>query len=501
MNETTTTSRLRASPMALALLLLSGCSMAPTYERAAIDMPAAFKESPAAESDVQWTLAKPSDDAARGQWWTVFGDASLNALEQQAVAANQDLKAAAARLAQSRSLRKSARSQWWPQLAVAVGGNRQQPSAVSQGLPAGTDTDPFSVWSAQAGVSYEVDLFGRVASGVNAATATQQQSEALFRSVQLALQADVAQGYFLIRELDAEQLLYGSTVALREQALALVQKRFAEGDISELDVARAVTELAVAQSEALGIARRRAGAEHALAVLLGKAPAQFMQPVQPLQEMAVSVPAGLPSALLERRPDIAAAERAMAAANARIGVARAAYFPGLTLSASGGYEAATLTDLFKASSGNFLAGALLSLPVLDGGRRRAGVNRAHAAYEEDVAVYRQTVLNAFREVEDHLAGLRLLAEQSRTQGKAVRAATRAAEISHIQYREGSVSYLDVIETDRSVLQQQRAAVQLQGARVRTSVNLIRALGGGWDQPAASAEIAAPDDRRVAAQVF
>ena len=474
--------RLRSTAALLSsLLVLAGCSVIQPYERPAADTPAAFKEAAAGNAD--WKPAQPSEQIARGEWWAVFGDDTLDTLEAQALAANQDLKAAAARLAQSRALLKDARSRQSPQVDAGFGPTRQRSSPASRGQPDDGAASSLTLWRAQATVAYEVDLFGRVAAGVEAANATAQQREALFRSVQLSLQADVAQTYFLIRELDAEQALYSGTVKLRQEALKLVQRRFDEGDISELDLARARTELASAQSESLGVARRRSNAEHALALLLGRAPADFSLPDNPLRQISVNIPAGLPSALLERRPDIAAAERAMAAANARVGVAQTAWFPRLNLTGALGYESSELGNLFQWSSRSFvlgpLVGTMLSLPVFDGGAREAGLERARAAYEEDVANYRQTVLNAFREVEDNLAGLRILADQTRLQDDAVQAAARAARLSQIQYREGSVSFLDVIDADRSVLLQRRVASQLEGERARAAVGLIRALGGGW----------------------
>jgi len=472
-------------------LLLAGCSLAPTYERPAVPAPAAFKE--AAGSSEDWKPAQPADDRSRGDWWAVFADPALNTLEQQALAGNQDLQAAAARLRASRALRQAANSQWFPQLSAGFGPTRQKVSPASLGLAPDAPTSASTLWREQAAVSYEVDLFGRVASSVNAATADSQQNEALFQGVQLVLQADVAQGYFLIRELDAEQALYTSTVQLRTQTLALLQKRFDAGDTDELDLARARTELASAQAAALGISRSRADAEHALAVLLGKAPADFSLAASPLAPVTISIPAGLPSSLLERRPDIAAAERAMAAANARIGVARAAFFPSLNITGALGYESAQLGHLNDWSSRTFLfgplAGTMLSLPVFDGGLRKATVAQARAAYEEDVADYRQTVLNGFHEVEDGLADLRILGSQQQAEDDAVQSARRAAQLSHLRYQEGSISYLDVIEADRSVLEQQQQAVQLSGERVRAAVGLIRALGGGWNPPAATAAAA------------
>lgn len=474
--------RVWGSSLLVSLLVLAGCSVAPVYERPLVDTPVSYKEAPVADG---WKAAEPAEGLARGEWWKVFEDGTLDALQAQATAANQDLRAAAARLEQARALRLNARSGLFPTVDAGVGATRQRPSPASAGLPADASTEARTLHRAQIGVAYEVDLFGRVASTVDAASADAQQSEALFQSITLALQADVAQMYFQIREQDAERQLYEATVSLRERTLKLVNTRYTEGDIGELDLARAATELASAQSELLGITRQRATSEHALAVLLGKSPAEFSLPSAPLQRSEVTIPAGLPSSLLERRPDIAAAERAMAAANARVGVARTAFFPRLNLTGALGYESNDLGDLFQWSSRTFLLGPLvgtaLSLPIFDGGARQAGVDRARAVYEEEVARYRQTVLNAFRDVEDSLASLRYLSDQIRAQDEAVRASSRAAHLSQVQYREGAVGVLDVIDADRSVLLQRRVSAQLDGARARSAVNLIRALGGGWSR--------------------
>lgn len=485
----------------LLLLFLAGCAVGPDYQRPAVSMPAAYKEAaapaplPPGEAG-SWQAARPAEDALRGEWWKLFQDPVLDALETEAQSANQSLQAAAARLAQARALLRDTRSELFPRVDAAFGPMRQRSSPASQGLPDGGPATTNTLWRGQVGVSYEADLFGRVSGNVDAATADAQQSAALYRSVLLALQADVAQAYFLVRELDAELQIYRDTVALRGETLKLIQSRYDAGDISELDLARARTELESARAEAAGVERSRAAAEHALAVLLGKTPAEFSLPPQPITRVALDVPAGLPSSLLERRPDIAAAERAMAAANARIGVAQSAFFPRLQLTGAAGFESAELGNLFQWSSRTFLlgplSGAILSLPIFDGGQRQAGLDRARAVYEEDVANYRQTVLTAFREVEDNLSNLRLLRRQTEAQDAALEAANRAAKLSQAQYREGSVSYLDVIEADRSVLQQKRVTVQLDGERARSTVNLIRALGGGWDAPL-------PGDDKVAAK--
>jgi len=479
---------LRAVAAAALTAWLAACSVEPPYHRPDVAAPAAFKEAPPAVArgphDVgAWTPAHPADDAHRGAWWTVFGDPTLNALEDQAQAANQNLKAAAARVQQARALTQAARASWFPSLDAGFGPTRERVSPASQFLPQNANVPTQTLWRAQTTASYEADLFGRVGSNVNAARADAQQSEALFRSVQLALQADVAQNYFQLRQFDSQLGLYQRTVALREDALKLVERRFADGDISELDVAQARNELASARADAVGVARQRAASEHGLAILLGKAPADFSFPPTPLVPVTARIPAGLPSTLLERRPDIAAAERAMAAANARVGLAKSAFFPKLDITGAFGYESATLGDLFMWSSRAFLlgpfAGTALSLPIFDGGRRRAGLDEARAKYDEDVAQYRQQVFVAFREVEDNLSDLRLLDDQLRAQDDAVSASQRAAHLSRTQYDEGQVSYLNVIDSERSVLVSQLQASQLRGLQAVATVNLIRALGGGW----------------------
>ncbi|MFJ5445538.1 efflux transporter outer membrane subunit [Methylobacillus methanolivorans] len=468
-----------------ATLLLAACSVAPVYEKPQVETPAQFKEASThatGEQSSQWKTAEPTELNHRGQWWQVFNDLTLDNLEDEALAANQNLQAATARLAQSRALFKDERSNRYPQLSGGISPGHQRVSPDAQRTENGSEQ---TLWRAQAQFAYEADLFGRVSSLVNAAQADAEQSAALLRSILLSLQADVAQQYFTIRELDAERDIYQHTVKLREQTVQLTQHRYDAGDISELELARAKTELAAARSEELGVTRRRAIAEHALAILLGKSPAEFSLAVIPLQRISINVPAGLPSSLLERRPDIAAAERAMAAANARIGVAKAAYFPRLNITGALGYESSELGSLFEWSNRTFLLGPLigtmLSMPIFDGGRREAGLERARAVYEEDVAKYRQTVLNAFGEVEDNLASLRILDNQSEVQDTAVASSQRASHLAQSRYREGLVSYLEVIDADRTLLQQKRVTLQLDGERARATVNLIRALGGSWQQ--------------------
>lgn len=474
-----------------ALFTMAGCSLAPTYKVPDAQVAPAYRETAPdftqtaikVPTDGTWKTAQPSEAIARGEWWTIFNDTTLDSLEQQAHDANQNVKAAVARVKEARALNQVARAGFFPTLNAGFGPTRQQISAVSFLQPDGTHIPEQTIWRAQASASYEVDLFGRVDSDYNATKADAQETEALLRSVLLALQADVAQNYFGLRELDAESAVLANAVDLREQALKLVQDRFNDGEISELDVARANAELERTRSDLMTVQRLRAASEHSLAVLLGKTPSEFTLAAHPLTPVEVRIPPGLPSALLERRPDIAAAERAMAAANARIGIARAAYFPSLVLTGNAGFEAATLADLFRASSWAFLAGpaagTVLTQTLFDGGRRKGNLANAHAQFDEQVANYREQVLVAFQQVEDNLSDLRILEGQTQTEGRAVDASSRAAHLSRVQYNEGAVNYLDVIDAERTVLDARRVAVQLEGVQAASTVNLIRALGGGW----------------------
>lgn len=468
----------------LAALILAGCA-APELQAPQIEVPAAFKEEGLAHSATaeaaRWKPAQPAEAQARGEWWKAFNDARLNQLVADASAANASLAAAAARVKQARALAGLAESDRVPAIGAQLGVQRGRSSDVALGLPQGTPVAPATVWQGRLTASYEVDLFGRVAGNVSAAQADAAASEATYRSVLLALQADVAQTYFRLRAADAELAFLNETVRLREESVRINQRRFDLGDLGELDLARAKTELATTRAEAIALERQRAQLEHALAVLLGKPAAAFSAQDNPLLESATlpGIPAGLPSALLERRPDIAAAQRAMVASNARIGVARSAMFPALQLTAAGGSESADLSDLFKWSSRSWLLGALTSLPILDGGRNKANIARSEAVLEESVASYRQSVLLAFAEVEDNLAGLRTLRGQAQAIDDAVAAARRSADLAGKLYGAGRSSYLDLLDAQRNLATVERGAVQLRGSRATTTVALIRSLGGGW----------------------
>ncbi|HEY5799399.1 MAG TPA: efflux transporter outer membrane subunit [Burkholderiaceae bacterium] len=455
-----------------AALVLAGCA-APPLTQPVIDIPAQFQEG------ASWKTAQPAEAQARGQWWKVFHDGALDALIAEAGEANANLAVAAARVKQARALAGMAQADRVPAIGAQIGGQRNRVSEAASGVPDGLPA--ATVWQGKLTASYEVDLFGRVGNQVSAARADAEGALATLQSVLLALQADVAQTYFRLRALDAERALMAQTVNLRDENVRINQRRYELGDLGELDLARAKTELSAARAEAAAIERERAQLAHALAVLLGRPAPSFQLAAQPLpKDLAMPViPAGVPSALLERRADIASAQQAMVAANARIGVARAARFPLLQLSAAGGGEAATLANVFKAGAGAWAVGGLLSLPLIDGGRNRANIERSQAQLEESAASYRQTVLSAFADVENQLSGLRTLDDQTRAIDDAVASARRSVELAGKLNAAGRTSYLDVIDAQRNLAAIERNAVQLRGARAVTTVGLIRALGGAW----------------------
>jgi multidrug efflux system outer membrane protein len=481
----------------LAALLLSACA-APAFHQPAVSTPAAFKESQvslaaspdavrSADDGTTWKLAQPAESQPRGEWWKAFNDSRLDGLIAQATASNQNLTVAAARVKEARAIAGIAEADRIPQVGVGVGAQRAQSAPLEAGVTPGSRISPVTSYKANLSASYEVDLFGRVSSNVAAARGDAGAVEATYRSVLLSLQADVAQTYFRLRALDAEIATVNQTVRLREESVRVTGRRFELGDIGEFDLSRAKTELSTARAEAIGLQRQRATAEHALAVLLGQPASNFGAANDPLEASASLplIPAGLPSNLLERRPDIASAQRTMEAANARIGVARSAMFPALSIVANGGGVAGTFADVFKWSSRSWLLGAALSMPLIDGGRNRSNVARSEAALEEAVGSYRQSVLAAFAEVEDNLAGLRVLAGQGAEIEQALASARRSADLAQKLYDAGRSGYLEYLDAQRNLATVERTAVQLRGDRAITTVALIRALGGGWDAAPAS----------------
>lgn len=455
----------------VAALAVTACSTAPDYRQPTAATPPAYKEA------AGWQTAGTAVPPA-GKWWQAFGDATLDGLEEQVAGGNFDLAAATARYEQARGLVRQARADLYPEIGLGASAGRQR---VSAGRPLSpTDSAAtYSVATVGPSLDYEVDLFGRVRNSIRANTAAAQASEADVAGLRLGLQAQLATAYFDMRGLDARIVLLRETVTAFERAFRLTDTRHRGGIASGIDVSRAQSQLSSARAELSSVAIARQRDEHAIAVLTGRPPADVTIAVVDRQLAPPAIPAGLPSTLVERRPDIAAAERRVAAANARIGVARAALFPSLTLGASGGFQAAT-GALFSASNTFWALGPVsAALAVFDGGRRRAGVRIARADYDETVATYRQTVLDAFREVEDDLSAQRLLAAQEKDQHVAADAAARTRDLALTRYRDGAADYLDVVTAQTAALDAQRALLDLRSRQLQTATDTIRALGGAY----------------------
>jgi multidrug efflux system outer membrane protein len=460
---------MKLSPLLLALVL-AACATAPEIDPQTLPVtPAAFKEG-----NGRWTRADPAAAQPRGEWWKSFSDAQLDDLIARADRNNTNLQVAAARLAQARALVRSANADRLPQVGVGAGALRQD------GLPFGPAGAPGTLATVGASASWEVDLFGRLASASRAAELDARSRESLLQSTRLIVQADVAQTYLAIRATDAERSLVRGTVVTFIEALKLTERRFRAGDVAELDVARARTEVAATESEAIALDRRRAELEHALAVLVGEPASVFEVKEQVWSTALPIVPAGVPATVLTRRPDVSAAQDSLLAAQQRVGVAKAAWFPSISLTATGGQASSDISDLFKWSTRAWGVGALLSLPIFDGGRRKAGIENASAEMDVALAQYREQILVAFKDVEDQLSALHLLAEQANAQERAVTSATRTTSLSDARYRNGLVSQLELLDAQRSELRNRRQALQVRSAQYQATVGLVRALGGGWD---------------------
>ena len=452
----------------LASLVIAGCAAAPEIDASRLPAaPAQFKET------ARWTSAAPAEAQPRGEWWKAFADPVLDDLVERAGRSNASVQVAAARLAQARAIAGVVDSRRAPQLGVQATASRFGGVVDGARVPAST------LGTAGAALSYELDLFGKLSRASEAARLDAQAREGLLQSTRLLVQADVAQSYLALRATDAERSLVRGTLDAYRATLDLTERRYAAGDVAELDVARARTEVAATESELLALERRRAELEHSLAVLVGEpAPAFALEAAEWKTALPV-IPAGIPATVLARRPDVSAAQSSMLASRERVGAARAAWFPDIALTTTGGYASSELGDLFKWSARAWGVGALLSLPVLDGGRREAGVLDANARLDESIARYREQVMVAFRDVEDQLAALRLLAAQSTAQARAVDAAARATDLSSARYLGGYVSQLELLDARRSELHNRRQALQVRSAQYQATVKLVRALGGGW----------------------
>jgi len=454
------------------VLLLAACATSlPKIEPEKLPQPpAAFKEG-----DGRWTQAAPAEAQPRGEWWKAFSDPVLDELVERANRSNTSIQVAAARLAQARAFVRATDANRSPQIGVGASATR------AQGIVGGVAVGPArNIFATGVDFSYEADLFGRLSHATDAATLDAQAQEGLLQSARLLVQAQVAQTYLALRAIDAERSLVRSTVGAYRETLTLTERRWRAGDVAELDVARASTEVAATESDALALDRQRAELEHALAVLVGEVVSSFSLPVADWNSALPIVPAGLPSTLLTRRPDVSAAQQTMLAAQARVGVAKAAYFPRVALTGTAGYASTDLSELFQWSSRAWLLGAIASLPVFDGGRRKAGIESASAELDGEVTRYREQILVAFKDVEDQLSALRLLAEQADAQGRAVQSSSRSTALSDVRYRNGYVSQLDLLDAQRSELRNRRQALQVRSAQYQSSVALVRALGGGWN---------------------
>ncbi len=464
----------RAGLVGLAALLLGGCMVGPDYTRPSAPLTPAYKEAEG------WKVAEPSDHLPRGQWWAIFGDPELSQLEEQVATANQNLKIAEARLREARALVRFNRAALFPTISTSVGGASVRDSANRPFLPSNASTGSSGDLLLSLDMSYEIDLWGRVRRTVAAAQHEAQATAADLETAQLSLQAELAMDYFELRAADAQQQLLDETVKAFEAALQLTTNRFQGGAAPKSDVAQAQTQLDTTRAQATDVMVQRAQLEHAIATLIGSPPAAFRLSPRPLDTRPPDIPAGIPSQLLERRPDIAAAERRVAEANEQIGIAKAAYFPTAMLNASVGFEGSSFGNVLNASSLLWSVGASLTQTIFDGGRRGATSDAARAAYDATVAGYRQTTLTAFQQVEDNLAALRILEQEAQQQRRAVESAQLSLQLFTNRYRGGVDTYLQVITAQTATLANQRTEIDIQRRRMDASVLLVKGLGGGWD---------------------
>jgi NodT family efflux transporter outer membrane factor (OMF) lipoprotein len=457
----------------LAILLLAGCMVGPDYSKPSVPMTAAYKE------DQGWKLARPGDDIPRGKWWEIFGDPQLNALEEELTAANQNVKIAEARFRQARAMIGFFRAGLFPLVTAGAGASslRDSPNAPFGSSRGKASTGDFLLTG---DISYEIDLWGRIRRSVTAAREEAQATAADLETAKLSLQAELAFDYFELRSADAQQRLLNDTVKAFEEALQLTIRRFEGGVAPKSDVAQARTQLETTQVQATDIAVQRAQFEHAIATLIGKPPADFSLPPAPLDLQPPDIPVAVPSELLERRPDIAAAERRVAEANEQIGIAKAAFFPTVTLNALFGFESSSIRNLAGWQSFLWAVGSSVAQTIFDAGRRRATSEAALANYDATVASYRQATLDAFQQVEDNLAALRILEQEAEQQKRAVVSALESLQLFTNRYKGGVDTYLQVVTAQTAALTNERNQVDILRRQMDASVLLVKALGGGWN---------------------
>jgi NodT family efflux transporter outer membrane factor (OMF) lipoprotein len=457
----------RATPLLLALLVLSGCAAGPDYHKPEISVPAAFKEADG------WKPAQPRDESMRGNWWEIYGDAQLNALVEQVKVSNQNVKLAEAQYRQALAILAEARAGYFPTLSASASAARTQ----SGGAVTATPADRVAL-----NASWEADVWGSIRRSVESGSASAQASAADLQSALLSVQATLVQTYLQLRISDAQYRLLSQTATAYERALQLTRNRYEAGVVSRLDVAEAETQLKSTQAQVIDLGEQRGQLEHAIALLVGKAPADFsLVPTYVLPELP-TIPGELPTTLLERRPDVAAAERRVAAANAQIGVAQAAFFPTLMLGASGGFQGSSWANLFSLPNRFWSVGPSLAMTLFDGGAHTAQKEQAYAIYDQNVAAYRQTVLAAFQSVEDSLVSLRVLAQEEAVQREAAISAHESVSLTNDQYQAGTVSYLNVVTAQVTALNADLGSLNITGRRLLASTALLKALGGDWRPP-------------------
>jgi NodT family efflux transporter outer membrane factor (OMF) lipoprotein len=471
--------RLRGAFFVAVAALLAGCKVGPNYSRPSVPAAPAYKEQPPAEFKESngWQQAQPGDDKIRADWWAIFGSAELNALEEQINPSNQTLKAAEARFREARALIQLNRSNLYPTISTSpsITANRSSSNSIDASTPR-----QYGNFLLPIDLNYELDAWGRIHRSIAAAREETQATAADLETMRLSVHADLAVDYFELRSLDAQKQLLDRTLVAYQKALDLTQNRFDGGLASRAEVAQARTQLETTRAQDIGVGVDRAQFEHAIAVLTGRTPETLSLPAAALNSTPPVIPIGIPSILLERRPDIAAAERRVAEANEQIGIAQAAFFPNLLLTATGGLQGETFVNWLTWPSRFWAVGPSVVQTIFDGGRRRAQANSATASYDETVANYQQAALSAFQQVEDNLSTLRILSEQAKAQRVAVEAAQQSLELSLNRYQGGLVTYLEVVSAQTIALQNESTEVDLLRRRMDASVLLIKALGGGWD---------------------
>jgi NodT family efflux transporter outer membrane factor (OMF) lipoprotein len=457
------------------LLVLSACMVGPDYVKPKVDTPPSYKEVEG------WKKAQPQDHTPRGAWWSMYNDPQLNSFEEQVNISNQNLAAAEAQYRQALAVVQAAKAAYFPTVTANGTAARSRASGNTPGSSRSSNLIS-SDFIMEGGVTWQLDLWGKVRRQVESSKASAQASAADLEGVRLSAQALLAEDYFQLRTLDSQKKVLEDTVQAYRKFLELTKNRYATGVAAQSDIQTAITQLETTEAQLISVGVQRAAMEHAIAMLMGKTPADLSIPFSPLDGPPPEVPAGVPSELLERRPDIAAAERQAQAANAQIGVAEAAYYPTVTLSATGGFEASSIAQWFTWPSRFWTLGpAAVQETLFDGGLRRAQTEEAKAAYDASVATYRQTVLAGFQQVEDNLAALRVLEQQAQAQDAAVNSSIRNLDITVNHYKAGTASALDVINTQTILLSNQLTAVGILGSRLNANVLLVTALGGGWSK--------------------